>query len=200
MRLKLGTKSPLISFTLVALAISLIVNFSYMLLMVVNQSSEIKGSKNERHNSPVVVVEGVLGLSVDGFGYLVDNKTGDSIYVDRRSVRRLDLESGDLLTIEARDQVRYENAHYQMSRLLVRNGQPFDYGSLYNSSDQWLVVLYQILFYMVVSLMLLLLMTVRRTGENPVWTSFFARAVVAVLITSVAYLLSPITFYHTGET
>ena len=200
MRLKLGTKSPLISFTLVALAISLIVNFSYMLLMVVNQSSEIKGSKNERHNSPVVVVEGVLGLSVDGFGYLVDNKTGDSIYVDRRSVRRLDLVSGDLLTIEARDQVRYENAHYQMSRLLVRNGQPFDYGSLYNSSDQWLVVLYQILFYMVVSLMLLLLMTVRRTGENPVWTSFFARAVVAVLITSVAYLLSPITFYHTGET
>ena len=200
MRLKLGTKSPLISFTLVALAISLIVNFSYMLLMVVNQSSEIKGSKNERHNSPVVVVEGVLGLSVDGFGYLVDNKMGDSIYVDRRSVRRLDLESGDLLTIEARDQVRYENAHYQMSRLLVRNGQPFDYGSLYNSSDQWLVVLYQILFYMVVSLMLLLLMTVRRTGENPVWTSFFARAVVAVLITSVAYLLSPITFYHTGET
>ncbi len=200
MRLKLGTKSPLISFTLVALAISLIVNFSYMLLMVVNQSSEIKGSKNERHNSPVVVVEGVLGLSVDGFGYLVDNKTGDSIYVDRRSVRRLDLESGDLLTIEARDQVRYENAHYQMSRLLVRNGQPFDYGSLYNSSDQWLVILYQILFYMVVSLMLLLLMTVRRTGENPVWTSFFARAVVAVLITSVAYLLSPITFYHTGET
>ena len=200
MRLKLGTKFPLISFTLVALAISLIVNFSYMLLMVVNQSSEIKGSKNERHNSPVVVVEGVLGLSVDGFGYLVDNKTGDSIYVDRRSVRRLDLVSGDLLTIEARDQVRYENAHYQMSRLLVRNGQPFDYGSLYNSSDQWLVVLYQILFYMVVSLMLLLLMTVRRTGENPVWTSFFARAVVAVLITSVAYLLSPITFYHTGET
>ena len=80
MRLKLGTKSPLISFTLVALAISLIVNFSYMLLMVVNQSSEIKGSKNERHNNPVVVVEGVLGLSVDGFGYLVDNKTGDSIY------------------------------------------------------------------------------------------------------------------------
>lgn len=200
MRLKLGTKSPLMSFTLVALAISLIVNFSYMLLMVVNQSSEIKGSKNERHNSPVVVADGVLGLSVDGFGYLVDNKTGDSIYVDRRSVRRLDLESGDVLTIEARDQVRYENAHYQMSRLLVRNGQPFDYGSLYNSSDQWLVILYQILFYMVVSLMLLLLMTVRRTGENPVWTSFFARAFVAVLITSVAYLLSPITFYHTGET
>ena len=201
MKLKIGTKSPIISFTLVALAISLIVNFSYMLLMVVNQSSEIRGRKSGSHyDSPEVVVEGTLGLSVDGYGYIIDNKTGDSIYVDRRSVRRLELESGDKLKIEARNQDRYEGAHPIMSRLLERNGQPFDYGSLYNSSDQWEVILYQILFYTVVSLLLLMIMTFRRTGDNPIWTSLFARAVVAVVVTSVAYLLSPITFYHTGET
>jgi hypothetical protein len=201
MKLKIGTKSPIISFTLVALAISLIVNFSYMLLMVVNQSSEIRGRKpDNRHSSPAVVVEGILGLSVDGYGYLIENQTLDSIYVDRRSVRRLELESGDVLTIEARNQDRYEGAHPVMSRLLVRNGQPFDYGSLYNSSDQWEVILYQIFFYTVVSLLLLVLMTFRRTGDRPIWTSLFARAGVAVVVTSVAYLLSPITFYHTGET
>ena len=201
MKLKIGTKSPIISFTLVALAISLIVNFSYMLLMVVNQSSEIRGRKSGSHyDSPEVVVEGTLGLSVDGYGYIIDSKTGDSIYVDRRSVRRLELESGDKLKIEARNQDRYEGAHPIMSRLLERNGQPFDYGSLYNSSDQWEVILYQILFYTVVSLLLLMIMTFRRTGDNPIWTSLFARAVVAVVVTSVAYLLSPITFYHTGET
>lgn len=201
MKLKIGTKSPIISFTLVALAISLIVNFSYMLLMVVNQSSEIRGRKpDNRHSSPAVVVEGILGLSVDGYGYLIENQTLDSIYVDRRSVRRLELESGDVLTIEARNQDRYEGAHPIMSRLLVRNGQPFDYGSLYNSSDQWEVILYQIFFYTVVSLLLLVLMTFRRTGDRPIWTSLFARAGVAVVVTSVAYLLSPITFYHTGET
>ena len=201
MKLKIGTKSPIISFTLVALAISLIVNFSYMLLMVVNQSSEIRGRKSGSHyDSPEVVVEGTLGLSVDGYGYIIDNKTDDSIYVDRRSVRRLELESGDKLKIEARNQDRYEGAHPIMSRLLERNGQPFDYGSLYNSSDQWEVILYQILFYTVVSLLLLMIMTFRRTGDNPIWTSLFARAVVAGVVTSVAYLLSPITFYHTGET
>jgi hypothetical protein len=201
MKLKIETKSPIISFTLVALAISLIVNFSYMLLMVVNQSSEIRGRKpDNRHSSPAVVVEGILGLSVDGYGYLIENQTLDSIYVDRRSVRRLELESGDVLTIEARNQDRYEGAHPIMSRLLVRNGQPFDYGSLYNSSDQWQVILYQIFFYTVVSLLLLVLMTFRRTGDRPIWTSLFARAGVAVVVTSVAYLLSPITFYHTGET
>ena len=201
MKLKIGTKSPIISFTLVALAISLIVNFSYMLLMVVNQSSEIRGRKpDNRHSSPAVVVEGILGLSVDGYGYLIENQTLDSIYVDRRSVRRLELESGDVLTIEARNQDRYEGAHPVMSRLLIRNGQPFDYGSLYNSSDQWEVILYQIFFYTVVSLLLLVLMTFRRTGDRPIWTSLFARAGVAVVVTSVAYLLSPITFYHTGET
>ncbi|MBP3644072.1 MAG: histidine kinase [Alistipes sp.] len=202
MKLKIGTKSPIISFTLVALVISLIVNFSYMLLMVVNQSSEIRGSKSAgRHNnSPVVVVDGTLSLSVDGYGYIIESKSGDSVYVDRRSVRRLELVSGDVLKIEARNQDRYEDAHPIMSRLLERNGQPFDYGSLYNSSDQWQVVLYQIFFYMVVSLLLLLIMTFRRTGDKPIWTSLFARAVVAVVVTSVAYLLSPITFYHTGET
>lgn len=201
MKLKIGTKSPIISFTLVALAISLIVNFSYMLLMVVNQSSEIRGRKSGSHyDRPAVVVEGTLGLSVDGYGYIIDSKTDDSIYVDRRSVRRLELESGDKLKIEARNQDRYEGAHPIMSRLLERNGQPFDYGSLYNSSDQWEVILYQIFFYTVVSLLLLMIMTFRRTGDNPIWTSLFARAVVAVIVTSVAYLLSPVTFYHTGET
>ncbi|MBQ5854232.1 MAG: histidine kinase, partial [Alistipes sp.] len=33
-----------------------------------------------------------------------------------------------------------------------------------------------------------------------VWTSFFARTLVAVIITAVAYLLSPVTFHYTGET
>ena len=172
-----------------------------MLLMVVNQSSEIRGRKSGSHyDRPAVVVEGTLGLSVDGYGYIIDSKTDDSIYVDRRSVRRLELESGDKLKIEARNQDRYEGAHPIMSRLLERNGQPFDYGSLYNSSDQWEVILYQIFFYTVVSLLLLMIMTFRRTGDNPIWTSLFARAVVAVIVTSVAYLLSPVTFYHTGET
>lgn len=199
MELKQLRKSPIVSYTLVALAISLIVNFSYMLLMVVNQSAEVRGGNKSHDHDPMVVVEGVISLSVDGFGYVIDEQ-GDSIYVDRRSVRRLELLNGDTLKIEARDQDRYEGAHLIMSRLLERNGKEFDYGSLYNSSDQWEVVLYQILFYMLVSLLLLLLMTVRRTGTNPVWTSLFARAIVAVLITAVAYFLSPVTFYHSGET
>ena len=200
MKLKLTRKSPIVSYTLVALAISLIVNFSYMLLMVVNQSAEVRGGKSPKDHTPTFVVEGVLGVSVDGYGYLLDTTTGDSIYVDRRSVGRLDLENGDRLQIEAQEQHRRKGAHPVMSRLLVRNGKEFDYGSLYNSSDQWEVILYQILFYMVASLLLLLIMTVRRTGSNPVWTSPFARIVVALLITAVAYLLSPITFYHSGET
>ena len=101
--MKFNPKSPLISYTLVSLAISLIVNFSYLLLIVVNQSAEIRGSKSRREQAAAVVVEGELGMSVDGFGYVVVDGTGDSIYVDRRSARRLELTSGDKLKIEARD-------------------------------------------------------------------------------------------------
>lgn len=198
--MKLSTKSPIISYTLVSIAISLIVNFSYMLLMVVNQSTEVRGPKTpSEEQQSIIIVEGRLGISVDGFGYLIDD-AGDSVYVDRRYVRRLDLKDGDYLQIEAHTQHNYPKAHPMMSRLLEHNGKPFDYGSLYNSSDQWEVIIYQIVFYMIVSLLLLLLMTLRRTGDNPKWTSVFARAVVAVIITAVAYFLSPVTFYHSGET
>ena len=200
MRLKLSTKSPIVSYTLVSLAISLIINFSYMLLLVVNQSADIRGSKRPNEQGPAVVAEGVLGVSVDGFGYLVDSTTGDSIYVDRRSVRRLDLVSGEHLKIEAKDQARYEGAHLIMDRLLERNGKVFDYSSLYNSSDQWHVVMYQIIFYMVVSLLLLLVMTIYRHGRVSWWSTFPPRAVIAVIITVVAYFLSPVTFYNSTET
>lgn len=199
MRLKLNTKSPIVSYTLVSLAISLIVNFSYMLLLVVNQSAEVKGSKGPNEQGPTIVVEGVLGVSVDGFGYLVDSK-GDSVYVDRRSVRRLDLVSGERLKIEAKEQARYAGAHPMMSRLLEREGKVFDYASLYNSSDQWQVVIYQIIFYMVCSLLLLLVMTLYRREKQSPWSAFTTRAIVAVAITVVAYFLSPVTFHNSGET
>ena len=200
MELKLSHKSPIVSYTLVALAISLIVNFSYMLLMVVNQSAEVRGSKGQRDHRPMAVVEGVLSVSVDGYGYVIENTTGDSVYVERRSISRLELQDGDTLTIEAQEIPHRQKAHPMMSRLLVRNGKEFDYGSLYNSSDQWEVILYQILFYMVTSLLLLIIMTVRRTGVSLGRRSFFVRATIALAIATVAYLLSPITFYHSGET
>ena len=200
MKLKLSHKSPIVSYTLVALAISLIVNFSYMLLMVVNQSAEVRGSKGQRDHRPMAVVEGVLSVSVDGYGYVIENTTGDSVYVERRSISRLELQDGDTLTIEAQEIPHRQKAHPMMSRLLVRNGKEFDYGSLYNSSDQWEVILYQILFYMVTSLLLLIIMTVRRTGVSLGRRSFFVRAIIALAIATVAYLLSPITFYHSGET
>ena len=197
--MKLNAKSPIVSFTLVALAISLIVNFSYLLLMVVNQNAEVKGNQSAKEREQTIVVEGTLVVSVDGFGYLVDSQSGDSVYVDRRSVRRLEIASGDRLVAEARKHHINDGAHPVMSRLLERNGQPFDYRSLYNSSGQWQVMLYQILFYMVVSLLLLLLMTFRRTGVKAVRASLAIRIAIALIITTIAYLLSPVTFSHTEE-
>ena len=198
MKFKQLRKSPIVSYTLVALAISLIVNFSYMLLMVVNQSAEVRGTKSQNSQGPVVITQGVISLSVDGFGYVIDEK-GDSIYVDRRSVRRLELLSGDNLKIEARDQARYEGAHLMMSRLLERNGKEFDYRSLYNSSDQWEVILYQIFFYMLVSLLLLMIMTFRRTGSKAMQMPLAARVAIALIIATIAYMFSPVTYSHTDE-
>ena len=66
--MKINAKSPIVSFTLVALAISLIVNFSYLLLMVVNQNAEVKGNQSAKERKQTILVQGTLAVSVDGFG------------------------------------------------------------------------------------------------------------------------------------
>ena len=77
---------------LVALAISLVVNFSYVLLLIVEQ----KGEGQPRPARASVVTrseEGVLHVSPDGHGYIVYGNR-DSVYVPMQRIRRMDLSDG----------------------------------------------------------------------------------------------------------
>ena len=78
---------------LVAVAISLVVNFSYVLLMLVDLNSD-----NQPRPAGERIVErtdeGVLAVHPDGYGYLV-YENGDSVYVPSRRMRWLGIAPGD---------------------------------------------------------------------------------------------------------
>ena len=200
--MKLYRHGSFTSLLIVAFAISLIINFSYLMLYVVDQS-EYYGrpvTRSEQKQVEKIETWGRLSLNVDGFGYIVTD-AGDSIYVGRSTLRRIPLEDGDVLRVEASTQPNMESAHLAMTRLLARNGSLFDYATVYDSPKQTRETLYQIFYYMLLSLIILLIVNGnRRSAEDASsWQKFAKRAVIATIIVAVGYFLAPLTL-PSGQT
>ncbi|MGN0006980.1 MAG: sensor histidine kinase [Alistipes sp.] len=200
--MNINRNSSITAYILVAAIISLVVNFSYLLLLVVNQednysrrTAQERGIKQE--TSIVEQASGRLSLSVDGFGYIL-TESGDSIYVDRGSVRRLYLKAGDELDVETGEQARYDGAHPIMTKVINRNGEPFDYGAVYSAASRVAEMTYQILFYFLVSFVLMFVMNMRHRRAD--WRVFAERGVVCTIITVAVYFLAPVTLRFSGET
>ena len=126
-----------------AVAISIICNFSYLLMLVSNQSD----AGNHRSNSDAITVSGRLSVSEDHlYGYIYA-ESGERIYVDHRKLNRLKLEDGDELKVEAVKPSNPESYNLYMLRIIERNGNEFKYGDIYRSSGQWLILLYLFIFF-----------------------------------------------------
>ncbi|MBO5771853.1 MAG: hypothetical protein J6R09_04380, partial [Alistipes sp.] len=151
------------TYLLVALAISLIVNFSYLLLLVVNPVEVEELIDGSDDNRPAV--SGTFVGSVDGFGYIITD-SGDSVYVSRRSVVLMSLSSGDVVEVETVHQEHYPNSHPTINRLLVRNGEPFDRATMYRRPNQLSETIYQILYYLLVAFVMLVVMNVSRSKRS----------------------------------
>ena len=195
---RLKNRSPYVGYIFVAIVVSLICNFSYLLLLVTNQTDtgNRRINRNRNQDAVSVVIDGRLSVKGDGFGYVV-SEAGDSVYVDHRKLHWLNLAEGDILRIEASERTNFEASHLYMLRVLERNGKEFDYGALYRGSEQWSMVLYQFLFYIVLSFILLVVMNSK--GRDATWRQFLIRAAICVVITSVTYFISPVPLMHSGE-
>ena len=195
---RLKGRSPYGGYIFVAIVISLVCNFSYLLLLVTSQSDTGNRRINvPRHkNRESAIVEGTLSVNGDGFGYIVTEE-GDSVYVDHRKLHWLGLCEGDNLIVEAGERSSFEAEHLFMRRVIKRNGEEFDYGALYRGSEQWYIVIYQFVFYFILSIILLLIMNGK--GGNSTWWQQFLRATACLLITTAAYFISPVTMMHSGE-
>ena len=179
---------------LVALAISLVVNFSYVLLLIVEQ----KGEGQPRPARASVVTrseEGVLHVSPDGHGYIVYGNR-DSVYVPMQRIRRMDLSDGDRLVVDVVAPRRY-GAHPVMNELRMRNGEEFDYSTLYNRPSRTSELTLQLIYYLVVSFIMLSILTSARRNYK---AGRFALHCMGCLVAAAAlYIFAPVREWHSGQ-
>ena len=193
--MKLQSKyADLVLNLLVAVAISLVVNFSYVLLMLVdlNSDSQPRPSDQRAVERPD---EGVLSVHPDGYGYLV-YENGDSVYVPTRRMRWLEIAPGDRIVADLMPP-RSERAHPMLAEIRTRNGAEFDYSKLYNGPSKMTELLLQLFYYLVVSFVMLSILTsVRR---NYSMSRFVRRCLWCCVAAAALYCVAPVTEWHTGR-
>lgn len=173
---------------LVALAISLVVNFSYLLLLFESQRNEWR----PRIPPPGISQpgEGILSVSPDGHGYLLF-AAGDSVYVPLNRIRWFNLKNGDRMKIDIAAP-RNTMGHPLLNRIYRVNGHKFNYGEFYGTAFSAPEIAVQLLFYFCCSwLLICILLRGRETpasGIRIAWTVLLALAVIVV-----TFLLAPVS-------
>ncbi len=194
-----GRLSSFISLILVAMAISLIVNFSHLLLLAVDEFGSWR-PENEENSAKMVNVRGRLSLNPDGYAYLVcePSEPLDSVYISYWSIRNIDIASGDTLYIKARPATR-EGAHFRMTEILEINGNEFDYTEVFTRPNRVLDSIVQIIYYFMMSVVILLQLTYRLDRRNGSFTQILRRSLWCLLLLIGFYFLAPVSNRFSGE-
>ena len=179
---------------IVALAITLIVNFSYLLSLIAFERDyappELCDAKGD-----VVVVEttGIMRLNVDGYGYLTDcsDEGIDSVYVQQWRMRMLDVADGDVVRAEIIKPAE-ERAHHRLIAVKSINDREIDYGEIFGHSRYMTESLLQMAFYLLMSFLMIVVMTLRLNGGNMSFGGFAKRIAVCLLLTVGFYFLAPV--------
>lgn len=180
---------------LVALAISLIVNFSYLLLLIVDHRNDTDSEAKRYLPMPC---EGRLSIAPDGYGYIIYDdvcaSSIDSVYVPAPRIRRLQLQHDDRLVVDL-VAPQCNKAHYVIGEIKLRNGQPFDYKSIFNRPSETLATIYQLLYYFLLAFVLLTILSAGRIHSS---SRFAIRCMWGLLAAVALYMLAPTTDWHTG--
>ena len=193
-----GRLSSVISLIMVAMAVSLIVNFSHLLLLAVDEFGSWR-SENQEDAAKMVETKGRLAMNPDGYAYLVCEPTEalDSVYMSYWSLRNIEVKSGDTLRVKARPATR-EGGHYRMAEILEINGEEFDYTSEFTRPNKILDSAVQIIYYFMMSLIILLLLTYKIDRRNVTFTQILHRSLWCLLLLVGFYFLAPVSNRYTG--
>ncbi|MEG1405917.1 MAG: termination factor Rho, partial [Alistipes sp.] len=192
----LSKYSDVILNLLIAVAISLVVNFSYLLLFIVDQK-DVQPHHPHAARSSEVAAEGRLSVTPDGHGYLLYEEAAiDSVYVPMSRIRKLGLADGDRLEVKVMPP-RTSGAHSVMSEVVLRNGEKFDYSTLFNRPSEILDMTLQLLYYLVLSFILLTILTAK--GHNYPVSQFIRRCVWCLLVAVLLYFVAPVAEWRSGN-
>lgn len=193
MKLPARTSNTVINL-MVAVAISVVINFSYLLLLLVERQTE-----PQRPEKEFVIIrpeEGVLSVAPDGHGYLL-YPNGDSLYVRMSQIRRLGLNDGDRIVADIAPGKQRPGAHPLLHAIHQRNGIEFDAHTLYSRPSAIVDLSVQLLYYIVLSFLVLMLLTARR--RNGSQRNLFYSSLLAIAVGIALYPFAPVIEWHTGR-
>ena len=187
---------------LMAVALSLVINFSYLLMPIITeQGMDQRGdSAGGKHNA------GVLHLERDLYGYIIcDCEQHDSVYVSNWQVQRLKLQDGDHLRFSTRSvngnhytQEQIDNANPRIDEVYERNGEPFDIDALYDRPSRTVEFIWQILYYAVFAFVMILVLRHIPKGGVMTTKAYIYRVLVVLLITVVCIYFAPVLAFKDG--
>jgi hypothetical protein len=203
--------SSLVLNILIAIVITLTVNFSYLLSIIVDQRETTGGPQQEPEVVVVVQarpeVRGQLHLSKDGYGYilcytLINTPHGerhlDSIFVSNRKARWYNLCDGDQIVCNFFPP--RGDANPQLDKVLVQNGNEIPAPVIYDRPKRNQDMAVQIFYYFALTFILLSIMTVKLNMHNPnKRTRYKQRALAVIAVTVACYFIAPFANWQTGK-
>ncbi|MBO5902054.1 MAG: histidine kinase [Alistipes sp.] len=193
-------RSSILPHIVIALALSLVINFSYLLVPIItdqgvdNQGVDIEEAEHS---------EGVLRLSNDMHGYIIcDCELRDSTYVTAWQVRTMKLQQGDKLVFTVRppqnlpDEVK--GAHPRLDRVVERNGEKFDLDMIYDRPSRTVEFVWQITYYAILSFLLICIFVFMRDRSRSVALYLLYAVVLALALTAVAIYFAPVVAFKEG--
>jgi sensor histidine kinase YesM len=186
---------------LLALVISLVVNFSYILAIRQQEYRDQYDPEDETIHS------GTLSISKDGYGYIVceehstaeaDRGTAlDSVYVTLWQINRLGLQNGSRMTVMARSP-RVEGGNKVLAFVNEVDGRTFDYAAAYNRPSDNILFGLQLVYYFFLAFILLSIMTLGG-AKNTSIGFYLKRAGFAVVVAVALYFLMPVIKFRTDD-
>ena len=183
-----------------ALALSLVINFSYLLVPIITD----QGVDNRSNDDTLLIHNtGVLHLSADMHGYIVcDCEERDSTYVTAWQVRTMKLSDGDTLEFTVREprDIPFEitGAHPRLDSVVKRNGEKFDFDTIYDRPSRTVEFVWQIIYYALLSFILISIFVMGRRVEESMFVRYTRMVILAVLVTGVAIYFAPVVAFKDG--
>ena len=189
---------------LIAIALSLVINFSYLLLPIITERGmDQRGGDDHLEGEHT---SGVLHITEDMHGYIIcDCEVRDSVYVSAWQVHTLKLMDGDHLKFTSRQlsgdnytEEQRQAAHPRLDDIVRRNGEPFDFDALYDRPSRTAEFIWQIVYYALVSFLLLVILTSKPSGGRSAGRAFMHRILLAVVVAIVALYFAPVMSFKDG--
>lgn len=195
---------------LIALVVTLVVNFSYLLSVMVErrETTEQQKLRNER---PLFIKQhrkGQLHISRDGYGYIVcerhfspaegvDSIRIDSVYATNRKIKWYNLKDGDSIVCTIFPSKG--DANPIVDEVIRQNGNEITAPMIFDRPKRNQDVAVQLLYYFVLSFLLMTIITARVGKDNYSTKSYLQRCALALVAAFVCYFFAPFIEWQTGR-